>query len=149
MKRGLCGLPLIPFLITFPLISGSPFQYSMFQGNAYSSTETRQRNKWVKDVFSLCRVCMLMKSSLIYPLCVNVVESNPCSQYAPQFTTSGVINRWFSAETGAPTLCTRTWAVPSWEARRVSCSRRLCRVHLSCQTVRNKWCKFPEVQDAG
>ncbi|XP_008298784.1 EMILIN-2 [Stegastes partitus] len=40
MKRGL-----LHFLITFPLISGSPFQYSMFQGNAYSGTETRQRNK--------------------------------------------------------------------------------------------------------
>ena len=42
MKR---GLPLLNFLITFPLISGSPFQYSMFQGNPYSGTETRQRNK--------------------------------------------------------------------------------------------------------
>ncbi|KAM4534221.1 EMILIN-2 isoform 2-T2 [Odontesthes bonariensis] len=42
MKR---GLPLLNFLITFPLISGSPFQYNMFQGNPYSGTETRQRNK--------------------------------------------------------------------------------------------------------
>ncbi|XP_069552438.1 EMILIN-2 [Brachyistius frenatus] len=39
------GLPLIHLLITFPLIGGSPFQYSMFQGNAYSGTDTRQRNK--------------------------------------------------------------------------------------------------------
>ncbi|KAM9337170.1 EMILIN-2 [Symphorus nematophorus] len=45
MKRGLCGLPLFHFLVTFPLISGSPFQYNMFQGNAYSGTDTRQRNK--------------------------------------------------------------------------------------------------------
>ncbi|XP_072234905.1 EMILIN-2 [Leuresthes tenuis] len=42
MKR---GLPLLNFLITFPLISGSPFQYNMFQGHPYSGTETRQRNK--------------------------------------------------------------------------------------------------------
>ncbi|XP_034718478.1 EMILIN-2 isoform X1 [Etheostoma cragini] len=40
MKRGL-----FHFLITFPLISGSPLQHSMFRGNAYSGTETRQRNK--------------------------------------------------------------------------------------------------------
>uniref|UniRef100_UPI0037E91C5F EMILIN-2 n=1 Tax=Semicossyphus pulcher TaxID=241346 RepID=UPI0037E91C5F len=45
MKRVLCGLQLVHFLITFPLISGSPFQYSMFQGNAYSGSDTRQRNK--------------------------------------------------------------------------------------------------------
>ncbi|XP_042366133.1 EMILIN-2 [Plectropomus leopardus] len=38
-----CGI--IHFLITFPLISGSPFQQSVFQGNAYSASETRQRNK--------------------------------------------------------------------------------------------------------
>ncbi|XP_015231190.1 PREDICTED: EMILIN-2 [Cyprinodon variegatus] len=42
MKR---DLYLINFLITFPLVSGSPFQYNMFQGNAYSAPETRQRNK--------------------------------------------------------------------------------------------------------
>ncbi|XP_071341032.1 EMILIN-2 [Trachinotus anak] len=45
MKRGLCGLPLIHLLITLPIIAGSPFQYSMFQNNAHSGTETRQRNK--------------------------------------------------------------------------------------------------------
>ncbi|XP_076617755.1 EMILIN-2 isoform X1 [Chaetodon auriga] len=45
MKRGLCGLPLIHVLITFPLVSGTPFQYNMFQGNAYSGSDTRQRNK--------------------------------------------------------------------------------------------------------
>ncbi|XP_005449020.1 EMILIN-2 [Oreochromis niloticus] len=42
MKRGLL---LIHLLVVFPLITGSPFQYSMFQGNAYSGAETRQRNK--------------------------------------------------------------------------------------------------------
>ncbi|XP_012708655.2 EMILIN-2 [Fundulus heteroclitus] len=42
MKR---ELHLLNFLLTFPLISGSPFQYNMFQGNAYSAPETRQRNK--------------------------------------------------------------------------------------------------------
>ncbi|XP_035511543.1 EMILIN-2 [Morone saxatilis] len=45
MKRGLCGLPLIHLFITFPLIIGSPYQYNMFQGNAYSGSDTRQRNK--------------------------------------------------------------------------------------------------------
>ncbi|KAK2886593.1 EMILIN-2 [Channa argus] len=51
MKGELCGLPLIPFLITFPLIHGSPFQYNVFQGDAYSGTETRQRNKnWCAHV---------------------------------------------------------------------------------------------------
>ncbi|XP_061569546.1 EMILIN-2 [Cololabis saira] len=39
------GLQLLHFLVTFPLIGGSPFQYSMFQGNAYSAPETRQRSK--------------------------------------------------------------------------------------------------------
>ncbi|XP_028288746.1 EMILIN-2 [Parambassis ranga] len=39
------GLPLLQFLITFPLISGSPFQHSMFQGNSYSGSDARQRNK--------------------------------------------------------------------------------------------------------
>ncbi|XP_054478706.1 EMILIN-2 [Anoplopoma fimbria] len=38
-----CGL--IHFLLAFPLICGSPFQHGTFQGNSYSSTETRQRNK--------------------------------------------------------------------------------------------------------
>ncbi|XP_041823510.1 EMILIN-2 isoform X2 [Melanotaenia boesemani] len=40
-----CGSPLLHFFITLPLITGSPFHYSLFQGNAYSGTETRQRNK--------------------------------------------------------------------------------------------------------
>ncbi|MED6286329.1 hypothetical protein CHARACLAT_004883 [Characodon lateralis] len=39
------GLHFLSFLLTFPLISGSPFQYNMFQGNPYSAPETRQRNK--------------------------------------------------------------------------------------------------------
>ncbi|XP_051266917.1 EMILIN-2 [Dicentrarchus labrax] len=45
MKRGLCGLPLIHLFLTFPLIIGSPYQYNMFQGNAYSGSDARQRNK--------------------------------------------------------------------------------------------------------
>lgn len=45
MTAGLFGLALFHVFITFPLINGSPFQYNMFQGNAYSGTETRQRNK--------------------------------------------------------------------------------------------------------
>ncbi|KAF7669969.1 hypothetical protein LDENG_00105590 [Lucifuga dentata] len=48
MRSVLCRMPkslLIHVFIIFPLISGTPFQYSMFQGNAYSGTETRQRNK--------------------------------------------------------------------------------------------------------
>lgn len=40
-------LQLLHFLITLPLVSGTPFHYNMFQGNAYSAAETRQRNKWV------------------------------------------------------------------------------------------------------
>ncbi|XP_074477562.1 EMILIN-2 [Sebastes fasciatus] len=36
---------LFHFLITLPLIGGSPLQHDMFLGNAYSATETRQRNK--------------------------------------------------------------------------------------------------------
>lgn len=47
MKRVLRGLPLVHFLLTFTLISGSPFQYNVFQGNAYTGGDTRQRNKWV------------------------------------------------------------------------------------------------------
>ncbi|XP_043960662.1 EMILIN-2 [Gambusia affinis] len=48
MKR---EVHLLNFLITFPLISGTPFYYNMFQGNAYSSHETRQRNKnWCAHV---------------------------------------------------------------------------------------------------
>ncbi|XP_014884024.1 EMILIN-2 [Poecilia latipinna] len=42
MKR---EVHLLNFLITFHLISGTPFHYNMFQGNAYSAPETRQRNK--------------------------------------------------------------------------------------------------------
>ncbi|XP_059182784.1 EMILIN-2 [Centropristis striata] len=36
---------LFHFLLTLPLIGGTPFQHSMFQGSAYSAPETRQRNK--------------------------------------------------------------------------------------------------------
>lgn len=43
MKR---GLTLVHLLTTFTVINGTPFQYNIFQGNAYSRTET-QRNKWV------------------------------------------------------------------------------------------------------
>lgn len=39
------GLQLLHFAITFPLVSGTPFHYSMFQGKARSASETRQRNK--------------------------------------------------------------------------------------------------------
>ncbi|XP_026217684.1 EMILIN-2 isoform X2 [Anabas testudineus] len=40
------GLSLVRLLITFPLISGTPFRHSMFQSSAHSGTETRQRNKY-------------------------------------------------------------------------------------------------------
>ncbi|KAF3836356.1 hypothetical protein F7725_028914 [Dissostichus mawsoni] len=43
MKRGICGL--FHFLITFPLVSGTPFQHNMFQGRSSSGSGTRQRNK--------------------------------------------------------------------------------------------------------
>ncbi|RVE58684.1 hypothetical protein OJAV_G00196620, partial [Oryzias javanicus] len=39
------GLQLLHFALTFPLVSGTPFHYSMFQGKAHSASETRQRNK--------------------------------------------------------------------------------------------------------
>uniref|UniRef100_A0A3P9HKX7 Elastin microfibril interfacer 2 n=1 Tax=Oryzias latipes TaxID=8090 RepID=A0A3P9HKX7_ORYLA len=39
------GLQLLRFAITFPLVSGTPFHYSMFQGKAHSASGTRQRNK--------------------------------------------------------------------------------------------------------
>uniref|UniRef100_A0A8D3D2W9 Elastin microfibril interfacer 2 n=1 Tax=Scophthalmus maximus TaxID=52904 RepID=A0A8D3D2W9_SCOMX len=45
MRHGICGLPLNLFLIFVPLITGSPFQNTRFQNNAYSGTETRQKNK--------------------------------------------------------------------------------------------------------
>lgn len=41
MKR---GLTLVHLLTAFTVIDGTPFQYNIFQGNAYSRTET-QRNK--------------------------------------------------------------------------------------------------------
>ncbi|XP_056155737.1 LOW QUALITY PROTEIN: EMILIN-2 [Lampris incognitus] len=48
MKTLLSGLlksPLLHVLLTFPLIHGTPFEYNMFQGDAYSGSESRQRNK--------------------------------------------------------------------------------------------------------
>ncbi|XP_029001671.1 EMILIN-2 isoform X2 [Betta splendens] len=39
------GFLLIVLLISLPLINGTPFQQSIFQGSAYSGAETRQRNK--------------------------------------------------------------------------------------------------------
>ncbi|XP_017262211.1 EMILIN-2 [Kryptolebias marmoratus] len=39
------GLQLLRFLITCPLIGGTPFHYNVFQGSAYSAAETRQRSK--------------------------------------------------------------------------------------------------------
>ncbi|XP_068199795.1 EMILIN-2 isoform X2 [Antennarius striatus] len=39
------GLSVFHLLITLPFISGSPFQFNVFQGSAYSGAETRQRNK--------------------------------------------------------------------------------------------------------
>ncbi|XP_068604223.1 EMILIN-2 [Brachionichthys hirsutus] len=39
------GLSLLHVLITFPFISGSPFQFNIFQDGARSGAETRQRNK--------------------------------------------------------------------------------------------------------
>ena len=40
-------------LITFSVISATPFQYNMFQGSAYSGGEPRPRNKWVV-LFIMC-----------------------------------------------------------------------------------------------
>ncbi|XP_062235446.1 EMILIN-2-like [Platichthys flesus] len=43
MTHGFCGFTLI--LILIPLTTGTPFQHGRFQGNAYSGTDARQRNK--------------------------------------------------------------------------------------------------------
>ncbi|XP_034026829.1 EMILIN-2 [Thalassophryne amazonica] len=49
MKVALCDLQrtclLLKLLVMVRLVAATPLQYSMFQGNAYSGTETRQRNK--------------------------------------------------------------------------------------------------------
>ncbi|XP_044195412.1 EMILIN-2 [Thunnus albacares] len=75
-----CGLPFLIFLITFPLIGGSPFQYSMFQGNAYSGTETRQRNKnWCAYVVHKNVSCAVVggTESFVQP------EALPCPPELP------------------------------------------------------------------
>ena len=50
-------------IITFSVISATPFQYNMFQGSAYSGGEPRQRNKWVFFYYVLCVLvlCVLHK----------------------------------------------------------------------------------------
>ncbi|XP_070708764.1 EMILIN-2 [Pempheris klunzingeri] len=80
MKHGLCGLPLVHFLLTFPLIGGSPFQYSMFQGSAYSGADTRQRNKnWCAYVVHKNVSCAVVggTESFVQP------ETLPCPPELP------------------------------------------------------------------
>ncbi|KAK2859597.1 hypothetical protein Q5P01_004217 [Channa striata] len=75
-----CGLTLVHFLLTFPLINGSPFQYSVFQGNAYSGTETRQRNKnWCAHVVHKNVSCAVVggAESFLQP------EFSPCPPELP------------------------------------------------------------------
>ncbi|XP_071381758.1 EMILIN-2 [Centroberyx affinis] len=72
--------PLVHFLLTFPLISGTPFQYNMFQGNAYSGTETRQRNKnWCAYVVHKNVSCAVVggTESFVQP------EVSPCPLQQP------------------------------------------------------------------
>ncbi|CAK6970215.1 EMILIN-2 [Scomber scombrus] len=75
-----CGLSFLIFITTFPLISASPFQYNMFQGNAYSGSETRQRNKnWCAYVVHKNVSCAVVggTESFVQP------ESSPCPPELP------------------------------------------------------------------
>ncbi|XP_037550191.1 EMILIN-2 [Nematolebias whitei] len=74
------GLQLVHFLISFPVISGTPFHYNMFQGNAYSAAETRQRNKnWCAYVVHKNVSCAVVggMESFAQP------ESAPCPPELP------------------------------------------------------------------
>ncbi|XP_041670317.1 EMILIN-2 isoform X2 [Cheilinus undulatus] len=78
MKRVLCGLQLLHLFITF--ISGTPFHYSMFQGNAYSGSDTRQRNKnWCAYVVHKNVTCAVVggTESFVQP------EALPCPPELP------------------------------------------------------------------
>ncbi|CAG5896192.1 unnamed protein product, partial [Menidia menidia] len=78
MKR---ALPLLNFLVTLHLVGGSPFQYDMFQGNAYSGTGSRQRNRnWCAYVVHKNVSCAVVggTESFAQP------EFVPCPQELPE-----------------------------------------------------------------
>ncbi|CAJ1082500.1 EMILIN-2-like isoform X1 [Xyrichtys novacula] len=81
MKRSPCGLQLVHFLIIFPFISGSPFQYyNMFRGEAYSGSDTRQKNKnWCAYVVHKNVTCAVVggTESFVQP------EPLPCPPELP------------------------------------------------------------------
>ncbi|KAM8822732.1 EMILIN-2 [Spinachia spinachia] len=85
-----CGV--IQLLLAFPLVSGSPYQHAVFQGNSYAGRETRQRNKnWCayvvhKDVS--CAVVGGSQSSLQPEVLPCPPETPNCAQqviYRTQF----------------------------------------------------------------
>lgn len=45
MKRVSGVLPHLHLFITLTLVCGTPLQYDMYQGSAYSGAEPRQRNR--------------------------------------------------------------------------------------------------------
>lgn len=45
MKREFRVLPLLYVFLTFTLVCGTPLQYDMYQGSAYSGAESRHRNR--------------------------------------------------------------------------------------------------------
>nr|XP_020510407.1 EMILIN-2-like isoform X1 [Labrus bergylta] len=92
MKRVLCGLQLLHFLITFTSISGSPFHYSMLQGNTYSGSETRQRNKnWCAYVVHKNVTCAVVggTESFVQP------EALPCPPELPNCATEVIYRTHF------------------------------------------------------
>ncbi|XP_076014319.1 EMILIN-2 [Genypterus blacodes] len=77
VRLGSLRSPIVYFLMTFPLINATPFQYSMFQGNAYSGSE---RNKnWCAYVVYKNVSCAVVggTESFVQP------EALPCPPEVP------------------------------------------------------------------
>ncbi|XP_077058055.1 EMILIN-2 [Siphateles boraxobius] len=70
-------------LITFPLAHGTPSRYSLFQGSAYSSSVSRQRNKnWCAFVVHKNVTCTVLAAN------ENIMEPQllPCPPHHPDCT---------------------------------------------------------------